>query len=86
MIVKLGFNLYPFWFSGSGYLGKYLGSVDNVYNSLFITESWKERLENIDHSEIGIRIQRYLQQANSCVQLPIAEAMLTCKEKRFSLL
>ncbi|KAM7249474.1 hypothetical protein ACFE04_000067 [Oxalis oulophora] len=66
---------------GSGYLGKYLGSVDNVYNSLFITESWRERLENVDHSEIGIRIQRYLQQANSCVQLPIAEAMLTCKEK-----
>ncbi|XKL59621.1 hypothetical protein PGB90_000637 [Kerria lacca] len=65
----------------SGYLCKYLGSLDNVYNSLFITESWKERLENMDCDEIGIRIQRYLQQANSSVQLPIAEAMLTCKDK-----
>lgn len=57
--------------------------MDNVYNSLFITESWRERLENVDCDEIGVRVHRYLQQANSCVQLPIAEAMLTCKDKRY---
>lgn len=67
---------------GSGYLCRYLGSLDNVYNLLFITDSWKERLENVDCDEIGIRVQRYLQQANSSIQLPIAEAMLTCKDKR----
>lgn len=66
---------------GSGYLCRYLGSLDNLYNLLFVTDSWKERLENMDYDEIGVRVQRYLQQANSCIQLPIAEAMLTCKDK-----
>ena len=75
-------NLSTNYFAVSGYLSRYLGSLDNVYNLLFITDSWKERLENVDCDEIGVRIQRYLQQANSCVQLPISEAMLTCKEKR----
>ncbi|XP_065211637.1 phosphofurin acidic cluster sorting protein 2 isoform X2 [Planococcus citri] len=66
---------------GSGYLCKYLGSLDNVYNTLFVTDTWKEKFENMDFDEIIIRIQRYLQQANSFVQLPIAEAMLTYKDK-----
>lgn len=70
------------FFLGSGHLCRYLGSLDNLYNLLFITDSWKERLENMDYDEIGARVQRYLQQANSCIQLPIAEAMLTCKDKR----
>lgn len=68
--------------TGSNTLCRYLGSLDPVYNQSFVSDSWKELLERGDSAEIVNRIQKYLQQASSTVQLPIAEAMLTYKEKR----
>lgn len=62
---------------------RYLGSLDGVYNSTFVTESWKELLERGETNELVNRIQRYLMQSNATVNLPIAEAMLTYKEKRY---
>lgn len=60
-----------------------MGSLDGVYNSTFVTESWKELLERGETNELVNRIQRYLMQSNATVNLPIAEAMLTYKEKRY---
>uniref|UniRef100_A0A1B6E1T5 Phosphofurin acidic cluster sorting protein 2 n=1 Tax=Clastoptera arizonana TaxID=38151 RepID=A0A1B6E1T5_9HEMI len=66
---------------GSNTVCRYLGSLDSLYNSSFVSDSWKDVLERGESIEIINRIQRYLQQANATVQLPIAEAMLTYKEK-----
>ena len=38
----------------------------------------------IDMSEIVNRVTRYLNSASHVLQLPIAEAMITYKEKRYS--
>uniref|UniRef100_A0A1B6LFX3 Phosphofurin acidic cluster sorting protein 2 n=1 Tax=Graphocephala atropunctata TaxID=36148 RepID=A0A1B6LFX3_9HEMI len=66
---------------GNNTLCRYLGSLDGVYNSTFVSDSWKELLERGETSELVNRIQRYLLQSSAAVNLPIAEAMLTYKEK-----
>ncbi|XP_042882605.1 phosphofurin acidic cluster sorting protein 1-like isoform X3 [Penaeus japonicus] len=74
LIIPLGVNS----------LAKYLGSVDSVYGAAFVSESWREvveRWEKPDVQEVVNRIHRYLTQAQHTLHLPIAEAMLTYKEK-----
>lgn len=72
--------------AGVNSLAKYLGSVDSVYGAAFVSESWREvveRWEKPDVQEVVNRIHRYLTQAQHTLHLPIAEAMLTYKEKRW---
>ncbi|XP_075222102.1 phosphofurin acidic cluster sorting protein KrT95D isoform X2 [Lycorma delicatula] len=72
---------------GNNTLCRYLGSLDGIYNAAFASESWRDILERGDSSEAATRIQRYVQQSSgqATVHLPIAEAMLTYKEKRSSI-
>lgn len=68
-------------------MARYLGSLDSAYASAFASESWKELLERAeiqktDTQEMLNRVHRYLHQANNTLHLPIAEAMITYKEKR----
>lgn len=74
LIIPLGVNS----------LAKYLGSIDSVYGAAFVSESWREvveRWEKPDVQEVVNRVHRYLTQAQQTLHLPIAEAMLTYKEK-----
>ncbi|XP_018904006.1 phosphofurin acidic cluster sorting protein 2 isoform X2 [Bemisia tabaci] len=65
---------------GTNFLSRYLSSVDSLYGALFVNESWKEALEQNDATELISRISQYLNAAHT-VQFPIAEAMITYKEK-----
>lgn len=74
LIIPLGVNS----------LAKYLGSIDSTYGAAFVSESWREvieRWEKPDVQEVVNRVHRYLTQAQQTLHLPIAEAMLTYKEK-----
>ncbi|KAK4316071.1 hypothetical protein Pmani_012715 [Petrolisthes manimaculis] len=74
LIIPLGINS----------LAKYLGSIDSIYGAAFVSESWREvveRWEKPDVQEAVNRVHRYLTQAQQTLHLPIAEAMLTYKEK-----
>ncbi|XP_059481521.1 phosphofurin acidic cluster sorting protein 2 isoform X2 [Neocloeon triangulifer] len=76
LIVPLGNN---------SFLARYLSSLDSMYAASFSGESWKELTERLDSKiecqEAMNRIQRYLVAANSYVALPVAEAMVTYKER-----
>ena len=77
---------------GANTVAKYIGSQDTTYSSLFLHDSWREILEKAEPSpndvtELVSRVEQYV---NSCgsteenlMHLPIAEAMVTYKEKRF---
>lgn len=72
--------------TGVNSLAKYLGSIDSIYGAAFVSESWREvveRWEKPDVQEVVNRVHRYLTQAQQTLHLPIAEAMLTYKEKRY---
>jgi hypothetical protein len=77
-IIPLGINT----------VSKHIGSQDPIYASLFLHESWRELLEKAepDKSEVGElvnRITQYLSDsAENLMPLPVAEAMVTYKEKR----
>jgi PACS-1 cytosolic sorting protein. len=60
------------------------GSLDATYNSMFLSDSWKESLDraSLDATEAVTRILHYVSIASTPVLLPVAEAMLTYKEKR----
>ncbi|XP_065343426.1 phosphofurin acidic cluster sorting protein 2 isoform X3 [Cloeon dipterum] len=76
LIVPLGIN---------SILARYLSSLDHMYAAYFSGDSWKELTERLDMKndcqEAMNRIQRYLVAANSYVALPVAEAMVTYKER-----
>ncbi|CAG2062667.1 unnamed protein product, partial [Timema podura] len=77
LIVPLGSN---------NFLARYLASVDGVYGAAFSVDLWKELLERAevqktDCQEMLNRVHRYLHGASATLQLPIAEAMITYKEK-----
>nr|CAD7431840.1 unnamed protein product [Timema monikensis] len=77
LIVPLGSN---------NFLARYLASVDGVYGAAFSVDLWKELLERAevqktDCQEMLNRVHRYLHGASTTLQLPIAEAMITYKEK-----
>ncbi|XP_030075046.1 phosphofurin acidic cluster sorting protein 1 [Microcaecilia unicolor] len=71
---------------GSHPVAKYISSVDSRYSSMFLDASWRDLFSKSEppSSEpfdvIG-RIMQYVAGAYATHQLPIAEAMLTCKHK-----
>ncbi|XP_069806295.1 phosphofurin acidic cluster sorting protein 2 isoform X3 [Dendropsophus ebraccatus] len=80
---------------GSNPVAKYLGSVDSKYNNLFQDSAWRELFTKLDAqaSDVSLlstiqdppdvvsRVTQYIAGANCAHQLPIAEAMLTYKQK-----
>ncbi|XP_071971356.1 phosphofurin acidic cluster sorting protein 2 isoform X7 [Engystomops pustulosus] len=80
---------------GSNPVAKYLGTVDYKYNNLFQDSAWRELFTKLDAqaSDISLlstiqeppdvvsRVTQYIAGANCAHQLPIAEAMLTYKQK-----
>lgn len=73
---------------GSHPVAKYLGSVDYRYNNFFQDAAWKDVFNKLeaqpaiqDVPDIISRVTQYIAGANCAHQLPIAEAMLTYKQK-----
>ncbi|KAM5137726.1 phosphofurin acidic cluster sorting protein 1 isoform 1-T1 [Mantella aurantiaca] len=71
---------------GSHPVCKYLSSLDSRYASLFFDTAWRELFNKLEPPavepfDICGRIMQYVSGANNFHQLPIAEAMLTCKHK-----
>ncbi|KAF7240440.1 Phosphofurin acidic cluster sorting protein 2 [Varanus komodoensis] len=78
------------FFVGCHPVAKYLGSVDYQYNNYFQDLSWKDLFNKLEAQnaaqespDIVSRITQYMVGANCSHQLPIAEAMLTYKQKRY---
>ncbi|XP_069346963.1 phosphofurin acidic cluster sorting protein 2 isoform X2 [Eulemur rufifrons] len=74
---------------GSHPVARYLGSVDYRYNNFFQDLAWRDLFSKLeaqsaaqDTPDIVSRITQYIAGANCAHQLPIAEAMLTYKQKR----
>ncbi|XP_066479227.1 phosphofurin acidic cluster sorting protein 2 isoform X2 [Tiliqua scincoides] len=73
---------------GTHPVAKYLGSVDYRYNNFFQDLSWRDLFNKLEAQtvaqespDIVSRITQYIMGANCAYQLPIAEAMLTYKQK-----
>ncbi|CAH1792896.1 unnamed protein product [Owenia fusiformis] len=71
---------------GNSSIGKYLGGVDSAYQSMFLDPFWRDIFENQesqkpDMTDIVNRVTRYVNGASNLVQLPLAEAMITYKNK-----
>ncbi|XP_057886073.1 phosphofurin acidic cluster sorting protein 2 isoform X9 [Melospiza georgiana] len=73
---------------GSHPVAKYLGSVDYRYNNFFQDLAWRDLFNKLeaqttvsDAPDVVSRITQYIAGANCAHQLPIAEAMLTYKQK-----
>ncbi|XP_056117963.1 phosphofurin acidic cluster sorting protein 1a isoform X3 [Rhinichthys klamathensis goyatoka] len=76
---------------GSHPVAKHLGSLDNRYSSSFLDSSWREFFSrpeppqtassSADFVDVTGRILQYINGSAVTHQLPIAEAMLTCKQK-----
>ncbi|XP_057715336.1 phosphofurin acidic cluster sorting protein 2 isoform X1 [Corythoichthys intestinalis] len=74
---------------GAHPVSKYLGSIDYRYNALFQDVAWKDLFHKPeapsvvqDGPDVVSRVTQYMLGANGAHQLPIAEAMLTYKQKR----
>ncbi|KAM9294083.1 phosphofurin acidic cluster sorting protein 2 isoform 1-T1 [Gastrophryne carolinensis] len=74
---------------GSHPVAKYLGSVDYKYHNLFQDPAWRDLFTKLDAQasvqdppDVVSRVTHYIAGANCAHQLPIAEAMLTYKQKR----
>ncbi|XP_051008362.1 phosphofurin acidic cluster sorting protein 2 isoform X1 [Acomys russatus] len=74
---------------GSHPVARYLGSVDYRYNNFFQDLAWRDLFNKLeaqsgvqDTPDIVSRVTQYISGANCAHQLPIAEAMLTYKQKR----
>ncbi|XP_039549893.1 phosphofurin acidic cluster sorting protein 1a isoform X1 [Pimephales promelas] len=75
---------------GSHPVAKHLGSLDNRYSSSFLDGSWREFFSRPEPPQTASssadldvtgRILQYINGSVVTHQLPIAEAMLTCKQK-----
>ncbi|XP_070806814.1 phosphofurin acidic cluster sorting protein 1 isoform X2 [Pituophis catenifer annectens] len=71
---------------GSHPVAKYMGSVDSRYSNMFLDTSWRDLFSKpeppaIEPLDVVGRITQYVNGANVTHQLPVAEAMLTCKHK-----
>uniref|UniRef100_A0A3B3RIF1 Phosphofurin acidic cluster sorting protein 1a n=1 Tax=Paramormyrops kingsleyae TaxID=1676925 RepID=A0A3B3RIF1_9TELE len=69
---------------GSHPVAKHLASLDNRYNSTFLDTTWRDLFNRseppqTESLDVGLRIAQYINGATVTHQLPIAEAMLTCK-------
>ncbi|XP_036138047.1 phosphofurin acidic cluster sorting protein 2 isoform X1 [Molossus molossus] len=74
---------------GSHPVARYLGSVDYRYNNFFQDLAWRDLFNKLeaqsavqDTLDVVSRVTQYIAGANCAHQLPIAEAMLTYKQKR----
>ena len=80
--------IFLFFFPGVNSVARYIGSQDPVYSSLFLHESWRELLEKAEpgKGEVNELVNRILQYLNCpsdlLLNLPVAEAMVTYKERR----
>ncbi|XP_066550325.1 phosphofurin acidic cluster sorting protein 2 isoform X2 [Amia ocellicauda] len=73
---------------GSHPVSKYLGTIDYRYNSLFQDAAWRDLFHKPEAPvvvqeglDLVSRVTQYMVGANGAHQLPIAEAMLTYKQK-----
>uniref|UniRef100_A0A673Y189 Phosphofurin acidic cluster sorting protein 1a n=1 Tax=Salmo trutta TaxID=8032 RepID=A0A673Y189_SALTR len=73
-------------------VAKHLASLDPRYSSVFLDNAWRDlfsRLEpphsTADGVDVAGRISQYISSVSVTHQLPIAEAMLTCKYKTVTL-
>ncbi|KAM3857363.1 phosphofurin acidic cluster sorting protein 1 [Diretmus argenteus] len=71
---------------GSHPVAKHIGALDNRYSSSFLDGAWRDvfsRCEppQTDQLDVAGRISQYISGATVTHQLPIAEAMLTCKHR-----
>ncbi|XP_070294573.1 phosphofurin acidic cluster sorting protein 2 [Salvelinus sp. IW2-2015] len=73
---------------GSHPVSKYLGTMDYQYNSLFQDTAWTDLFHKPEapvmvqeSPDVVSRVTQYMVGANGAHQLPIAEAMLTYKQK-----
>ncbi|XP_061553044.1 phosphofurin acidic cluster sorting protein 2 isoform X5 [Phycodurus eques] len=74
---------------GAHPVSKYLGTMDYRYNALFQDAAWKDLFHKPEAPvvvqegpDVVSRVTQYMLGANGAHQLPIAEAMLTYKQKR----
>uniref|UniRef100_A0A4W6FIM5 Phosphofurin acidic cluster sorting protein 2 n=1 Tax=Lates calcarifer TaxID=8187 RepID=A0A4W6FIM5_LATCA len=70
---------------GAHPVSKYLGTIDYRYNSLFQDAAWRDLFHKpeapVENPDVVSRVTQYMVGANGAHQLPIAEAMLTYKQK-----
>uniref|UniRef100_A0A3Q3C6Q6 Phosphofurin acidic cluster sorting protein 1 n=1 Tax=Haplochromis burtoni TaxID=8153 RepID=A0A3Q3C6Q6_HAPBU len=74
---------------GSHPVAKHLGALDNRYSSSFLDGAWRDVFSRSEPPQTGTtraldvagRISQYISGATVTHQLPIAEAMLTCKHR-----
>ncbi|XP_051251986.1 phosphofurin acidic cluster sorting protein 2 isoform X3 [Dicentrarchus labrax] len=76
---------------GTHPVSKYLGTIDYRYNSLFQDAAWRDLFHKPEapvvaqeNPDVVSRVTQYMMGANGAHQLPIAEAMLTYKQKSLS--
>uniref|UniRef100_A0A669BAL1 Phosphofurin acidic cluster sorting protein 1 n=1 Tax=Oreochromis niloticus TaxID=8128 RepID=A0A669BAL1_ORENI len=67
-------------------VAKHLGALDNRYSSSFLDGVWRDVFSRseppqTDQLDVAGRISQYISGATVTHQLPIAEAMLTCKHR-----
>ncbi|XP_078089590.1 phosphofurin acidic cluster sorting protein 2 isoform X1 [Mustelus asterias] len=74
---------------GSHPVSKYLSSIDYRYNNFFQDTAWQDFFTKTEAPsivqeipDVVARVTQYISSANISHQLPIAEAMLTYKQKR----
>ncbi|EEB13376.1 conserved hypothetical protein [Pediculus humanus corporis] len=65
---------------GSSSISRYLASVDSTYGAYFAGEKWRDLSER-EINEVVNKIGLYMNNGTSTIFLPVAEAMLTYKEK-----
>ncbi|KAM6909141.1 phosphofurin acidic cluster sorting protein 1 isoform 3-T3 [Xenentodon cancila] len=71
---------------GSHPVAKHLGALDNRYSSSFLDGAWRDVFSRseppqTDQLDVAGKITQYISGATVTHQLPIAEAMLTCKHR-----
>ncbi|EHH56061.1 Phosphofurin acidic cluster sorting protein 1 [Macaca fascicularis] len=71
---------------GSHPVAKYLGSVDSKYSSSFLDSGWRDLFSRSEppvseQLDVAGRVMQYVNGAATTHQLPVAEAMLTCRHK-----
>ncbi|XP_029476793.2 phosphofurin acidic cluster sorting protein 1-like isoform X1 [Oncorhynchus nerka] len=71
-------------------VAKHLASLDPRYSSVFLDNAWKDLFSGLepprstaDGVDVAARIRQYISSVSVTHQLPIAEAMLTCENKRY---
>ncbi|XP_036403768.1 phosphofurin acidic cluster sorting protein 1-like isoform X2 [Megalops cyprinoides] len=71
---------------GSHPVAKHLGALDNRYSAAFLDSAWRDLFSRTEPPQTEVldvagRIAQYISGATVSHQLPIAEAMLTCKHR-----